>query len=330
MEEPNHIRWGLMLPSRGILMGMFGTDYLLELADTCESSEIFDGVWAGDSIIAKPRLEALMLLAAIAGRTKRVRLGTAALASFPLRDPLLLAVQWASLDQLSQGRTILCGAIGGSPVSGGEFAEEFKAFGIRPRDRMGRTEELVELLRLLWQQDHVTYSGKHFHYEDVSLLPKPLQQPPPIWLVSNPFQTGKLHLIEQGLRRVARYADGWMTTRLSPEHFRTGLRLIHGYAKEYGRDPTAIVPSVCLNIHVGSNREKAFDDAKAFLNHYYMTNFPPHVVDLWCATGSAEACAARIQAFADAGARYIIMRFAAHDWAAQMECFITAIEPRIR
>jgi len=316
-----------MLPSRGILMGMFGADYLLELGDLCEGSAAFDGVWAGDSIIAKPRLEALMLLAAIAGRTKRVRLGTAALASFPLRDPLILAVQWASLDQLSGGRTILCGAIGGSPTSGGEFAREFKAFGIHPRDRLGRTEELVELLRLLWTRDHVTYEGRHFRYEDVSLAPKPLQQPPPIWLVSNPFQSGKPHLIERGLRRVARYADGWMTTRLHPEEFAAGWRLVAGYAREYGRDPARIEPCLCFNINVNDDRAAAFREAQDFLNRYYMTHFPDRVIDLWCATGPVQECVRRMREFVQAGATYIVMRFAAYDWAAQMRLFLDHIVP---
>ncbi len=323
------IKWGLMLPSRGILLGLFGPEYLLALADLCEAEPVFDGVWAGDSIIAKPRLEALMLLAAIAGRTRRVTLGTAALASFPLRDPLILAAQWASLDQLSGGRTILCGAIGGSPTSGGEFERELRAFGIRPRDRLGRTEELVEVLRLLWTQDHVTYAGTHFRYEDVSLLPKPVQQPPPIWLVSNPFQTGKPHLIEQGLRRVARLADGWMTTRLEPEEFATGLRMIRRYAEEYGRDPDAIEPCICFNVNAGPDKTRAFEEAKGFLDRYYMTTFPPKVIDMWCATGSPEACAARTRAFVDAGARTVVMRFAASDWPGQMDTFVNHIVPRV-
>lgn len=323
------VKWGLMLPSRGVLMGMFGPEYLLELADTCEAASAFDGVWAGDSIIAKPRLEALMLLAAIAGRTKRLTLGTAALASFPLRDPLMLAVQWASLDQLAGGRTILCGAIGGSPTSGGEFDREFKAFGVRPKDRLGRTEELVELLRLLWTENHVTYEGRHFRYEDVSLVPKPIQQPVPIWLVSNPFQTGKPHLIEQGLRRVARYADGWMTTRLSPEQFATGWRMIQTYAQETGRDASAIVPCVCFNINVNPDKATASREAKAFLDRYYATNFSPAVIDLWCATGSIEECVARTRAFIESGATYLIMRFASFDWPMQMRLFLDRIVPAI-
>lgn len=321
------LKWGLMLPSRGVLMGIFAPRYLLELADICEANPTFDGVWAGDSIIAKPRLEALVLLAAIAGRTKRITLGTAALASFPLRDPLILAVQWASLDQLAGGRTILCAAIGGSPTSGGAFEDEFKAFGVRPRDRLARTEELVELLRLLWTRDHVTYEGHHFHYENVSLVPKPIQQPVPIWLVSNPFQTGKTHLIERGLRRVARFADGWMTTRLNSEQFATGWRMIQTYARELGRDPQSIEPCLCFNINVNANKAVALREAKTFLDRYYATDFPEKVIDLWCATGSVEECIARTRAFVDAGATYLIMRFAAFDWPAQMRLFLDRIVP---
>ncbi len=322
------VKWGLMLPSRGILMGMFGPDYLLELADICERSGVFDGVWAGDSIIAKPRIEALMVLAAIAGRTRRVKLGTAALATYPVRDPITLAVQWASLDELSNGRTILCGAIGGAAASGGDAAAELKAFRVNSKDRLERTEELTELLRLLWSQDHVTYNGKHYQFEDVSLVPKPVQQPCPIWLVSNPFQSGKPHLIEQGLRRVAKYADGWMTTRLTPADFARGLEMIKGYAVEYGRDPEAIEPCVCFNIHCNPDGQAAYAQAKDFFDRYYMTNFPEKVVNLWCATGDLEYCVSRIREFVDAGCRYVVLRFPGYDWPAQMDNFIKNIAPR--
>ena len=101
------LRFGLTLANRGVLLGVTTPAALLALAERAEGSGWFDSVWVGDSLFAKPRLDALTLLAAIAGRTRRVLLGPACLASFPLRHPLVFAYEWASLDQISGGRAAL-------------------------------------------------------------------------------------------------------------------------------------------------------------------------------------------------------------------------------
>src|SRR5688572_27555084 len=98
------LRIGISLPNRAILFGM-RPETLLEAAVRADASGQVHSVWVGDNILSKPRLEALITLAAVAARTTRVRLGTVCLASFPMRDPILLALQWASLDVLSAGRT---------------------------------------------------------------------------------------------------------------------------------------------------------------------------------------------------------------------------------
>src|SRR2546427_11559337 len=107
-------RYGLSLPNRGVLFGATSSDELLEVSEQAEASGAFDSVWVGDSLFIKPRLESLMLLSAIAARTRRVRLGTCCLSTFTLRDPILLAAQWAALDQISQGRAVLGACIGGA------------------------------------------------------------------------------------------------------------------------------------------------------------------------------------------------------------------------
>jgi alkanesulfonate monooxygenase SsuD/methylene tetrahydromethanopterin reductase-like flavin-dependent oxidoreductase (luciferase family) len=96
----------LSLANRGALFGLTDTDELIESAVFAEQSAVFDSVWVGDSLIHKPRLEAITLLSALATRTEKLRLGTICMASFPVRHPVLLAIQWASLDQISKGRTI--------------------------------------------------------------------------------------------------------------------------------------------------------------------------------------------------------------------------------
>src|SRR3712207_2352620 len=100
------LRFGLSLPNRAVLFGM-PIDLLYQATERAEMSGYFDSVWVGDNLLSKARLEAIVTLSALAARTRRVKLGTICLASFPLRQPLLLAIQWASLDLLAGGRTIL-------------------------------------------------------------------------------------------------------------------------------------------------------------------------------------------------------------------------------
>ena len=123
-------RYGLSLPNRGVLFGATSSDELLDVSEQADASGAFDSVWVGDSLFAKPRLESLVLLSAIAARTRRVRLGTCCLSTFPLRDPIFLAAQWAALDLLSHGRMILGACVGGSLPR--EKAEaEFAPFKVR-------------------------------------------------------------------------------------------------------------------------------------------------------------------------------------------------------
>ncbi|HSK28367.1 MAG TPA: LLM class flavin-dependent oxidoreductase, partial [Candidatus Limnocylindria bacterium] len=118
------VRWGISLPNRGALFGLTDVDELIETAVVAERSGVFESVWFGDSLIHKPRLEAITMLAAVATHTTRVRLGTICMASFPVRHPVLLAIQWASLDQLSKGRALLGVCIGGAHEG------ELRAFGV--------------------------------------------------------------------------------------------------------------------------------------------------------------------------------------------------------
>jgi len=129
--EPNGkrpLRFGLSLPNRAVLFGMPAA-LLLETAEQADASGAFDSVWVGDNFLSKPRLEAIVTLSALAARTRTLKLGTICLASFPLRHPLLLALQWASLDVLSGGRTILTVCNGGAARMGPAFAAELAASG---------------------------------------------------------------------------------------------------------------------------------------------------------------------------------------------------------
>ena len=120
----------------------------------------------------------------IAARTKRVRLGPACMASFPLRDPVLLAYQWASLDLLAEGRTVLVACTGIVPQEGGRI--EGQLYGLDTEDRVERLIEWITLLKRLWTEDNVTFEGEHYRCEGITIEPKPAAKPrPPIWIANN-------------------------------------------------------------------------------------------------------------------------------------------------
>src|SRR5690348_5926485 len=147
------------------------TDLLLETAEDADASGAFDSVWVGDNFLSKPRLEAVVTLSALAARTRRLKLGTICLASFPLRHPLPFALQWASLDVLSGGRTILTVCNGGAASLGPAFATELAAMGVASGERMARVEEGIEVLRLLFGPGPVSYHGRFYQFDNVDALP---------------------------------------------------------------------------------------------------------------------------------------------------------------
>ena len=142
-----------------------------------------DSVWCGDALFVNRRLDALTLLAAVAGRTERVLLGPACMGSFALRDPLVFAYEWASLDVLSNGRTRLVACAGGG--AGPLWEAETAAMGIEPDDRRKHMVENMHVLRHLWTKDNEPFEGKFVKFSNITLEPKPVQNPCPIWLATN-------------------------------------------------------------------------------------------------------------------------------------------------
>jgi probable F420-dependent oxidoreductase len=153
-------------------------------------------------------LEPMTLLAALAGVTTRMRLGTLVLV-LPLRNPIYFAKEWATLDVLSGGRSI-CG------LGVGWADEEFRLMGVPRAERGRRTDEGLELVRALWREDRVTYRGRFYQVDDLALEPRPVQRPhPPIWIGGGrqPFERiyGQATPdVTPVLRRVARHADAWV------------------------------------------------------------------------------------------------------------------------
>ena len=214
------LEFGVNLNNREPLIAPdYDLQALLDLSTVVEESG-FDSVWVGDSLFSKPRYEPISLLSAISQRTSRVRLGTACLVT-STRNPLYLALEWATLDQISGGRTIL-GACKGNPEEG--VKREFAALGLDYAKSGSIWEEGLQVVRTLWTEGKVDFHGRHFDYDGVSfhsgteMAPlAPLQTPPPIWVVSNPRLRGDAppEVIERRLnaacRRIIQLGDGWMT-----------------------------------------------------------------------------------------------------------------------
>lgn len=314
--------FGITVPNRLPVMRSYPVQDLIKLVELAEEIKHFDSAWVGDNLLTKPRLDSVTLLSALAVKTKRLKLGTACMASFPLRDPVILAIEWATLDILSSGRTILGVCIGGA-VSGGEISpeKEFATFGRSLKDRVGLVVEGVELLRRLWSGEVVTYNGKHYRVEGIKLDVLPLQKPLPIWLAVTPRPEGA----EKTLRRVARLFDGWMTTKLSPMSFELNWEMIKKYAAEYGRRIEENV--LYYNININSDRERAFKEAKGFLDEYYMMDFSREGVDIWTAYGTPDDCIKRLEEYFYAGVKRITLRFCSYDQFEQLRRFEREVLP---
>jgi alkanesulfonate monooxygenase SsuD/methylene tetrahydromethanopterin reductase-like flavin-dependent oxidoreductase (luciferase family) len=327
---------GLILPNRGVVLGTLGARDLLVLAEAGERGGAFDAVWVGDSLLAKPRLEAVTLLAALAGVTARVRLGVGCLATFVHRHPVLFAQQWASLDVLSAGRAWLAVCLGGPDAQGAAQAREHAALGIRSGERVARLEEGIAILRRLFAEREVTHAGAYYRFEGVTLEPRPVQQPCPIWIASNPTAltwkggaSAPEAQVERGFRRVARLADGWMTNKLDPDTFRRQWARIRAMAREEGRETTGLGSALYHNIVIGEDRATALAEARAFLEAYYASRFTPAFVEQWTVAGPPARCARDLAAYLAAGVDHLALRFASWDQRGQLARFLGDVAPAL-
>jgi alkanesulfonate monooxygenase SsuD/methylene tetrahydromethanopterin reductase-like flavin-dependent oxidoreductase (luciferase family) len=311
-------QFGLVLSNRSVVTGAATAEDLLALAQRAEEAG-WDSVWVGDSIFAKPRLDALVLLAALAARTWRVRLGPASFTSTPLRDPLQLAYQWYGLDVLSQGRMIFNTSQGAPGTQGGAFEAEFAAFHIDPASRMRRMEEAIEILRLASVGEQVSYDGEFHQFRDITVLPRPIQRPLPIW-ISTATDPRKPKMAARALRRVAKYADGWMTLARPPEVFAKNLADIRHYARELGRElPANFQACFYLDININDDEEEAFRECKQFLDGYYEHDFSRVEVEMRAVFGSPQTCTRRLRQFMQAGTTAFTLRLIGPDEQQQFE-----------
>lgn len=291
------VEFGYLLPTRERIMeGKPLVAPLVELAERAESLAL-DSVWVGDSLLAKPRHEPLTLLAAIAGRTRKIRLGTAVLLAV-LRNPVLLAHQLATLDQACAGRLILGVGTGADLPS---IRAEFAAAGVPFEKRGSRLLETMQLCRALWTGQPVDWDGL-WTLRDAVIGPTPFTPGgPPIWAGGN---------VDAVLERTGRHFDGWFPSAPSDATL-WGERWsrVRAHATDAGRDPGALAGALYLTLSVDDDASKANERLDDYLQRYY--NREPHVIraEQACYAGSLKGAADWLRGYVDAGATCFALRF---------------------
>ena len=316
-EEP---KLGVLLPTRGLLLRgdqPSNADRVFRMAQRVEEAGL-DSVWVGDSLVAKPRLEPLATLGALAARTNRVRLGTAVLLP-ALRHPVLLAQTMATVDLISSGRLVIGAGVGGA--FNNEQRGEWAAAGVDPKRRARRFEEIVEVVKGLGQGEPHSHEGRHFSLDSVTMLPKATQTGGVPWLLATHHRARQQAQID----RAARVGDGIIAISDTPAEFAEVIDQVDAKAEEYGRDTSQRENVFYLTVNLEEDESTALTDAEDWLMRYYGANIWG---TRWGPFGGVQNVAARMAAYAEAGAETVIVRLATFDPERQLDVFLDRIAPQ--
>ena len=200
---------------------------------------------------------------------------------------------------------------------------------MRSQDRVARLEEGVGILRGLWNGGLFSHSGDFWTFEDVEVLPRPVQERVPIVIAVNPSQARDERLRERLERRVARLADGWQTDSITPQALGASWARMQEYATEEGR--TLHTASLHLMVNLDASEQRGRRRALEFLERYYgVGGVSEEKARNWIAAGPPEAVAEQIGRFVDAGCNLPILRFADEDQRGQLERCIADVLPQLR
>ncbi|NOG72213.1 LLM class flavin-dependent oxidoreductase [Roseicella sp. DB1501] len=255
--------------------------------DLCEQAGA-DSLWQTDRLISRaPVLECLTMLAAVAGRTRRLKFGMNVL-SLAQRDPVLVAKQCATIDVLSDGRLLPAFGIG-SPL-----APEWAAMGIDTATRGRRTDEALEVITRLWREERVDFAGRHLRLTAASIAPRPVQAALPVWIGgSSPA----------AIRRTARFGTGWQAGGETPEEAAEVIAAIRRETAALGRRIDEDHYGAGFAFWFGQPEEAPVQQAMAAYRARTGRDPGRGIV-----AGGAEEILARIAAYAGAGVSKFILR----------------------
>ena len=205
----------------------------------------FDAVWVGQHYLTFPEqfFQTTPLLARLAAEAGDMLIGTN-LVLLPLHNVVDVAEQYATMDIIAGGRFIL-------GVGLGYRDPEYRVFGIDRKTRAARFEEQIQALRLLWTEDHASFSGQHVRFTDVSIRPRPLQRPrPPIWIGA---------AADVAVKRAALLGDAWISTSVTTfAAIKDQVALYHRVRHAAGLPP-ATDYAKCVELYVSGDRRRAFE-----------------------------------------------------------------------
>jgi len=256
----------------------------------------FESLWAWDHVIlgvepAFPILDSITTLAAIAARTRRIKLGIGVLV-LPLRNPVMAAKALGSLDVISGGRLILGAAAGW-------YAREFDAVGVPFRARGRHFERNLDLLTRLWTEERVTLRIDEFNLREAVMVPRPVQRPRPTILIGG--------YVDAVLKRVATKGDGWLTYFYTPESFTRAWEKIQAFAREAGRDPASLTATNQLAVYVGETRTETAGAMRQWLStEWDVASWSESTIE-HAIHGSVAECVAQLRAHVATGVDRIIV-----------------------
>src|SRR5215470_5123199 len=255
--------------------------------DMCEAGGV-DSIWQTDRIVSRqPFLESMTTMAALAERTRRLKFGMNVV-SLAFRDPVLLAKQCATIDVLSEGRLLPAFGVG-SPLGA-----EWEALGIDTKTRGRKTDECLEIIRRLWREDSIDFSGAFYKLKGVTILPKPVQRDLPMWIGGS---------TEAAIRRTARIGTGWQAGGDPPAEAGRVVAAIKLAAAEAGRSIDDDHYGAGFAFHFGSRDAPVVSRA---MDAYAKRT--GRDAALAFAIGDAEAILGRLAEYVDAGVSKFILR----------------------
>ena len=255
--------------------------------DLCEAGGV-DSLWQTDRLVSRtPILECMAVMAALAGRTRRMRFGMNVV-SLALRDPVLLAKQCATIDVLSEGRLLPAFGIG-SPVG-----PEWEALDIDTKTRGRRTDESLEIIARLWREDSVDFAGRHYRLKGASISPKPVQPDLPMWIGGSS---------EAAIRRTAKYGTGWQSGAERPAETGRIVAAIKQATAEAGRSIDDDHYGAAFPFYFGSPGDSTVSGAMAAY-----TKRTGRDAQGYFAIGDAGTILARVREYIDAGISKFILR----------------------